>query len=292
MRWKGDEQGTFIWAFNSKGETLLSSTGKELLPLGVFGFYSYGDGLVEVDSLSKRGLVNVFGKVVVHCKYQSIDVESYAGLYRAQKNDTALWVDRYGNEYSCAKYGVERLGLSSKYTAVYYPQDSVCVVDKANKVVSSMNGYANYKQLKNKPYFLVSKNGYWGMIDSSLQVVVPTIYTQIEEAENGLLKVALKNKWGYINLQNKVVVPIIYQGFNANNGTLFETQLNNYWGVVGANGKVIVPFEYNSTSIERHNYDTPNLTRINVFKNGKYGYIDVNNGVALPCVWRDAWGVQ
>jgi hypothetical protein len=292
MRWQGDEQGTFIWAFKSKGETLLSSTGKELLPLGVFGFYSYGDGLVQVDSLSKRGLVNVFGKVVVHCKYQSIDVENYAGLYRAQKNDTALWVDRYGNEYSCAKYGVDRFGLSSKYTAVYYPRDSVCVVDKANKVVSLMNGYANYKQLKNKPYFLVSKNGYWGMIDSSLQVVVPTIYTQIEEAENGLLKVALKNKWGYINLQNRVIIPITYQGFNTNNGTLFETQLNNYWGVVDTNGKVIVPFEYNSTSIELYNYDTPNLTRINVFKNGKYGYIDVNNGVALPCIWRNAWGMQ
>ena len=93
-------------------------------------------------------------------------------------------------------------------------------------------------------------------------------------------------------MQNRVIIPITYQGFNTNNGTLFETQLNNYWGVVDTNGKVIVPFEYNSTSIELYNYDTPNLTRINVFKNGKYGYIDVNNGVALPCIWRNAWGMQ
>ena len=161
-----------------------------------------------------------------------------------------------------------------------------------------MVDYSNFVQLANKRCFIASKNGYFGVIDSLLGVVVPFVYSSMKYAGNGLLIVSKNNRFGCINLQNEVLVPLVYEElgnvqltelddnevFIATNSGLMAAKLGGYYGAIDTHNKIVVPFEYDDVIIERGDCSSSVRGGIKIIKNHRYGYFDLNGKLVEPCV--------
>jgi len=60
-----------------------------------------------------------------------------------------------------------------------------------------------------------SKNGYFGFIDSTGQIICPAIYEQVFPFQDGLARVVLNGKYGCINQQGVVVIPLNFTYLSA-----------------------------------------------------------------------------
>lgn len=298
MQWCGDAKTIFVVAQSSKLCALLNLKGQEIVPLKYTHIGSFNDDLALVDSAGLKGLIDKSGKVVCKTRYRELYYDTQAALFRGWSNTSKCWIDKTGKEHSETEYGDTRIRLTANSSLLWYKGIGISVVDNNNKVLKSMVDYSNFVQLVPKPYFIACKNGYFGVIDSLLGVVVPFIYSSIKDGSNGLLIVSKNNRYGCINLQNKVLVPLVYEelgnvlltyqddceiAISANNRVM-AAKLGGYYGAVDMHNKIIVPFEYDDVIIERGDCSSFVQGGIKVIKNHRYGYFDLNGKLIEPCV--------
>lgn len=114
----------------------------------------------------------------------------------------------------------------------------------------------------------VKKNGVYGLVDFQNQVILPFEYDDIHvEVKGGDLQTVCKNgKYGILShKQKKLVVPLIYEDIRLGAevfSNLFETMKN-----------------------------TLQSDLIAVKKNGKWGFIDLNGNIKIPCKYDDDAGL-
>jgi len=298
MQWYGDAKTTFIVAQNGKLCGLLNLKGQEITPLKYTRISSFNDGLAIVDSAGLKGLVDKNGKVVCKTLYRELYYDTQAALFRAWTDSSNFWIDKMGKEYSITEYGYTRIKLTANSILVLHKLFGISLVDNNNKVLKSMVDYSHFVQLVPKPYFIASKNGYFGVIDSLLRVVVPFVYSSMKYAGNGLLIVSKNNRFGCINLQNEVLVPLVYEELGnvllsyrdnydvviSANNRVMAAKLGGYYGAVDMHNKIIVPFEYDDVIIEKGHLGASVQEQIKVIKNHRYGYFDLNGKLVEPCV--------
>ena len=298
MQWCGDAKTTFVVAQNGKLCGLLNLKGQEIVPLKYTHIGSFNDDLAIVDSAGLKGLIDKSGKVVCKTRYRELYYDAQAALFRGWSNTSKCWIDKTGKEYSETEYGDTRIRLTANSTLIWYKGVGISVVDNNNKVLKSIVDYSNLVQLFPMRCFIASKNGYFGVIDSLLGVVVPFVYSSMKYGGNGLLIVSKNNRYGCINLQNKVLVPLVYEElgnvqltelddnevFIATNSGLMAAKLGGYYGAVDMHNKIIVPFEYDDVIIERGDCSSSVQGGIKVIKNHRYGYFDLNGKLVEPCV--------
>jgi hypothetical protein len=298
MQWCGDAKTIFVVAQSSKLCALLNLKGQEIVPLKYTHIGSFNDDLAIVDSAGLKGLIDKSGKVVCKPRYHTLYYNAQVGLFRAVTNYSGFWIDKTGKEHSETEYGDTRIRLTANSSLLWYKGIGISVVDNNNKVLKSMVDYSNLVQLFNKRCFIASKNGYFGVIDSLLKVVVPFVYSSINSVDNGLLVVSKNNRYGCINLQNEVLIPLVYEdlgnvlrpyqnGYDTAisvNSRLMTAKLGNYYGAVDIHNKIVVPFEYDKVTIESIYFGASVQERIKVVKGYRYGYFDVNGKLVEPCV--------
>ena len=298
MQWYGDAKTTFIVAQNGKLCGLLNLKGQEITPLKYTRISSFNDGLAIVDSAGLKGLVDKNGKVVCKTLYRELYYDTQAALFRGWSNTSKCWMDKTGKEHSETEYGDTRIRLTANSILVLHKLVGASVVDNNNKVLKSMIDYSNLVQVGNKHCFIACKNGYFGVIDSLLEIAVPFIYSSMKYAGNGLLVVSKNNKYGCINLQNEVLVPLVYEElgnvqltelddnevFIATNSGLMAAKLGGYYGAIDTHNKIVVPFEYDDVIIERGDCSSSVRGGIKIIKNHRYGYFDLNGKLVEPCV--------
>ena len=298
MQWYGDAKTTFIVAQNGKLCGLLNLKGQEIVPLNYTHIGSFNDGLALVDSAGLKGLIDKSGKVVCKTRYRELYYDAQAALFKGWTDTSSFWIDKMGKEYSITEYGYARIRLTANSILILHKLFGISLVDNNNKVLKSIIGYNNFVQVGNKHCFIACKNGYFGVIDSLLEIAVPFIYSSMKYAGNDLLIVSKNNKYGCINLQNKVLVPLVYEElgnvqltelddnevFIATNSGLMAAKLGGYYGAVDMHNKIVVPFEYDDVIIEKGHLGASVQERIKVIKNHKYGYFDLNGKLVEPCV--------
>ncbi len=210
----------------------------------------------------------------------------------------SIWIDKMGKEHSETEYGDTRIRLTANSILVLNKLVGASVVDNNNKVLKSMVDYSHFVQLVPKPYFIACKNGYFGVIDSLLEIAVPFIYSSMKYAGNGLLIVSKNNRFGCINLQNEVLVPLVYEELGnvllsyrdnydvviSANNRVMAAKLGGYYGAIDIHNKIVVPFEYDDVIIEISHLGASVQEQIKVIKNHRYGYFDVNGKLVEPCV--------
>jgi hypothetical protein len=98
----------------------------------------------------------------------------------------------------------------------------------------------------------VQRDGYWGMADSSGEMVIPAEYNEIWKFSSGLAAVKKGEQWGYINRQNEMVIEPAYYSVRdfQGNVAIVQAEENSGEGVIDAKGQVIfaptagVTFDY------------------------------------------------
>ena len=86
----------------------------------------------------------------------------------------------------------------------------------------------------------------WGFIDKFGKVVIPFIYEDASDFDEGLASVRRDGKYGFIDKSGRTIIPFIYNnvkiGFH--DGIAIVGDKNGKQGVIDKSGNVVVPFEY------------------------------------------------
>lgn len=130
----------------------------------------------------------------------------------------------------------------------------------------------------NKIYFIVQKQGKYGVMNRSGQWIVPMEWDLLEDLTlasamvferisvrdfNNKLVNALPNaiaylvcrkedKYGIIDNHGKIILEPVYQGIREKKGDLFEVKIGDFWGVVDKNGKIVVEPKYSGVLFTRY----------------------------------------
>ncbi|MBD5303093.1 MAG: WG repeat-containing protein [Bacteroides sp.] len=145
---------------------------------------------------------------------------------------------------------------------------------------------------------LVKYKEKFGFVDNSRVEIIPLKYDSIYcGGEYGriwqrtdLMAVSKNGQWGYINKSGIEVVPVVYERVEA--GDLSEDNYNKFdrvvkhgkMGLIDFKGQLIVPPIYDVLE------DEESKDLIFFKDDNKFGYLDLNNTIVIPCIFEYTTG--
>ncbi len=296
---------------------LIDLTGNEIIPIEYDEISAIPEieNSFKVKKDSKYGIVDGDGKTVVQAQYADIDVlgkDNKSGFI--VKNDSGKYgiVDYSNTQILEAKYdSIEKVYGNDMYVVTVSGKQKV--VNKAGEDVLT-TGFDSIKQIlanqENAVIFM--KANKCGVMNTNGEVLIDAQYDSLKETKVGMFIASKDGKYGIINSSKEEKLPFEYtsitfsekadlyvaedSNFNAKilNSNLDEkasgilSELNESKGYLKL--KVDDGYKYYNFKFEEKK-NTEILTNNTLFlakKDGKYGYVDKNNVVVVNYIYDDA----
>jgi len=233
---------------NDRSYGCIDITGKEVIPCKYESISYLSEGLLSVTIKSKTCIIDKTSKEVIPCKYDKINIFSAEinGLARVQLDKKSGFVDKAGKEVIPCKY------------------------DKIDKFSAEINELARV-QLDKKS----------GFVDKTGKEVIPCKYDEIRGFVQGLAPAALGSKWCFIDKTGNEVTPCKYDNFitGFTNDGLKNVESDSKWGCIDSTGIEVIPCKYDK--IDQFSAELNGLAKVQLEK--KWGYIDKIGNEVIPC---------
>ncbi len=279
----------------------IDKSGKVVIPFQFDGLSEWGqscgfhEGMAAVCmgkyGEKKWGFVDKSGKVVVPVQFDRVRNfhGGLAAVYRKGGDsdlmgfmNDGLWsfVDKSGNVVAPFQFvkvkdfngnfaRVERTSKSNRFGP-----DRSGVLYKSGRTM-----WFHYIGEETEGMLKVRKDGKWGFIDTSGNVVASIQFGDAKEFQEGMAEVEKDGKWGFIDKRGKIVVPILFDvvwSFSEGMAAVSVGMCDDAkWGFVDKGGKVIVPIQFDSVGSFHEGLAA-------VEKNGEWGFVDKNGTVVVP----------
>lgn len=136
--------------------------------------------------------------------------------------------------------------------------------------------------------FRINNAGFWGMANMDDKVLIPFNYENISIPINGLVKVKRNGLWGIMNLKNEVVIPFQFENVDYPWENMMAIQSGKKWGLQEVSTKkMILPFSWDAILWSEYKYVHAN--HICVQKDGKWGLVDMNGNLKIPCIYDEGF---
>ena len=150
-----------------------------------------------IQKASKQGVIRFDGTTVIPVEYDNI---LFAGNYiNAKKNDSVDIYDKNGNKEQSEQYTSKQDFNNGKYSIISTIDDEFKIIVDNNKVIE--NNYSYIQYLFDK-YFIVQKDGKFGVIDESGDFVIDCKYEVIQPTLDFSI-IQLLSKDGKIEILDK-----------------------------------------------------------------------------------------
>lgn len=236
-------------------------------------------------SYDQWGIVDISGNVLLPYEYELIaDYPSNSG-FRVLKKDEKHWgvINRkFELVVPCIYEGIG-IGSDDDYFT-FHTNGKVGVMDTTGKIQIP----ADYKQIYNfkDGRAMAIKDSLYGFIDRRGNVVIPFRYQQIHgEFENGLAAFMENGKWGFIDTTAAVVIPAQYEEVRRFESDITGVMMNGKWGFINRDNKLVVEYKYEFVG---HEWGHDRL--VEVRRDGKLGFMDVNGKEVIPCIYDSSSG--
>ena len=159
--------------------------------------YNAQNDLLMIQKASKQGVIRFDGTTVIPVEYDNI---LFAGNYiNAKKNDSVDIYDKNGNKEQSEQYTSKQDFNNGKYSIISTIDDEFKIIVDNNKVIE--NNYSYIQYLFDK-YFIVQKDGKFGVIDESGDFVIDCKYEVIQPTLDFSI-IQLLSKDGKIEILDK-----------------------------------------------------------------------------------------
>lgn len=246
----GVRQGDKVGLINDKGELIIDCIYDDLA-IGNEDYNEYESGLIRFWQGEKVGLINDKGKIILDCTYDEIHDFDEDGYALIEKN--------------------EKYGVVSK-DALVFP----CVSE--DDEIYAGCGLVRKEQ-----------KGKMGLVNSSGENVVPYVYDDIHDFDNGFAVVEKGEKFGVINCAGKVIAPCEFSRAGIVDG-LILIERDGKFAILNSEG-VATPFVFDIID-NSHYYWGIGSNRegnyVSVRINGKWGFIDRETSkFVVPCEYEE-----
>ncbi len=311
----------------------------------------YENNILKVKQNGKYGLINLDGRKILNCDYDDIyALKGIKNSLITKKDNKLGLVDNTGRVvietiytqiYQLGtdategyitvndegKYGViasnKEQKLENNYEKIeqVYGSNSYVVVENGKqKLVNSKGttlleeGFDRITQIcqKNADQVIFVKDGKYGVMDTSSQVLIPNTYDEIKELSNGYLIAKQNDRYGIIDNQNNVKLYFNYNSISYNKtadlyiaeDVEFQSSIidkNFEVKLIGILSEINTEENYIRMRMggeyKYYNFNFEEKTNIEILKsktlylskkNEKYGYVDSEGKVVVDYIYDDA----
>lgn len=212
----------------------IDKNGQTVLPF-VYERNEFHDGLaiISIESNRKRlfGYMDKHGKTVIPCIY-TYAAHFHCGVAAVRKDDKWFYIDKQGKQVK------ELLPYSSKDLKFH-------------------EGYA----------IIDSKEGKYGFLNTQGRIIIPCVYDEVKNYNDGLAWVCKDSKWGCIDILGNIVIPFVYSDCLDFKENLAAVKKDGKYGYIDKKGVVVIPFIYSNAGDF-----IGGIARVS--KNGEIGLVD------------------
>ena len=131
--------------------------------------------------------------------------------------------------------------------------------------------------------FVRGKNGLFGYIDKTGELVIPHKWKNAESFSYGLAAVMDdNNNWGFINIKGEITIPCKWSEVGHFVENIARVKEGGLYGYINTSGKVVIPCNWIDASDFREG-----MARIQD-RHNLYGFINQLGEVVIPCKWKNS----
>lgn len=266
----------------------------------------------------KYGIIDYKGDYIVMPKYEQISYDESCNLFKTtlSYSETGRYpFEKLSNNVSIDGFFVihDENGIISKVPVKLadwcgsFSEEGYAEVikggikgkiNKTNQIVSFINEKCvvipkqyDFACNFNFGYAPVSKNGKYGIIDSTFKEIIPCNYEFIDPLSPTRFKFKEGKKWGIIDENENIIINPEYLSISHLSDEYFKVELSipngsvseQYFGVIDKNGEIVIPI--NCLSISKITYED------NVFWHAetrfKQGIYSESTDVIIPFIYDD-----
>lgn len=171
----------------------------------IFMEYAFGDYFIFTNEENKTGVLHVWEGVVIEPTYTVIlKIEGMNALEaRDESNALHLYDSKLEEVFVLENAVVQK--VNDNYTVIYSDTE-MKYINKDGKVVENTEVYPDNK------LYSIQKDGKWGFVNNSGEIVVPCKYDLVTELNlYGFAGVKQDGKWGVIDEKGKELVVPVYE---------------------------------------------------------------------------------
>jgi hypothetical protein len=224
---------TFFIAAKGGKYGILGRDGKVVLPFQYSMITSTGYELVTVTKNNKKGLLSSEGQPVLPVEYDDIvDADRYLMVKKDGKFGA---VNRSGNFFLPVEYdAISRMYMADSYNASHLlatKNGKKGVIDattgkvRIDFVYDDLIGYRKYSYSSTESFnnsIIAVKNGKYGMVEISGNVLMPFNYDDLQYMNSFLAIAGKGGRYGVVDIynHNNIVLPFEYQFVNCKGSTV------------------------------------------------------------------------
>lgn len=241
----------------------------------------FDNGRAIVSKNNLYGMVDKTGKVIIPVHFKDIGPIS-DGLFYAKKDSLYAYYDQFGFKRIEDRFN-EAYTFENKEAQVIV-NDKVGYID----VYGSYTMYPTFENLKPfwQNYFIIEKDGYYGIITKNYQEITPVKYDFIGSVKEGRALIITEDGVGYLNKKGEEVIPPILQYYenveqfgNFKNGYA-KVMAHDKFGIIDSLGNKLLPVVYNDLGTYSE--------LIAISKGNGYGYTDESAKLRIPYLYEFA----
>lgn len=173
------------------------------------------------------------------CFFQdSPEIEVFSdGLLAVEYNDRWGYVNNKGKMVIPAIYD----GAAAFYDniAIVKIDNKMQLIDKKGKLILSKKYDQLIRDVSSKT-ITFSIEGKYGLMNHKGEIILESLFDDIDYFYEGLAKVRLGLKYGFINTKGERVIDVKYDGAKSFSQGLAAVKLNDLWGYVDLEGEVYI----------------------------------------------------
>lgn len=225
----------------------------------------FEDTVIKVQKDGKYGLVDLDGKKVLDCEYDSIvSLKSVTENFIVEKDGKFGLVNSKGQAIIETKYSkIETLkeGFKDQYLVADENGLYGIVGTTGNTVIE--NKYEEIKYLKSTENYAVKLNGVWQLIDTKGEILQTSDGEEFVFAKGENVIVEKKGKYGIEKTNGESVVPYDYDNLEYAFSIYYIAKKDSKYGIINVENEIIRDFEYeNMYVVEEGSFIVADKTEI------------------------------
>lgn len=190
-------------------------TGREIVPCQYNDTHNFGRSHAEVQKIDKKGhklwgIIDKTGKEIVPCQYEAVKQPSYHELGWIKHKEKWALINQKGEILSPFKYDeLKYIGSTDLLQTTVYVANSEGGRDIRHNYLDTLGNeifpIPDYggDRLFLEGVLAVEKDDKWGFVNEKGELVVPIIFDQVRDSENGFIAVRVDREWGFIRNPEK-----------------------------------------------------------------------------------------
>ena len=233
----------------------------------------YEENVLRVKKDGKYGLIDLNGKEILNCEYETIyALNGIENSLIIQKDGKVGLANNSGSIIVEPNYKeIKNLGETYKEGYITITEDGKYGLVSTTKKQLLENNYEEIMQVHLENYYLIKEAGVLKLIDSSGTVLLDQGFEDIKSATTRGVIFTVGGLYGEMSTTGEILIEAKYQDLREEKEGIYIAKQNDLYGIIDNQGNEKVPFQYTGITYNQE-------ADINIAEDAEYNTSIIDSG--------------